>query len=93
MRSSREGFRVLQRLQTAPVYPAGAHGAGLGPAGLGPPGPEPGPRACRGMSGSMNVFNRQMKRRQKNWAASLQDGQQYDYLRDEVRGRGQLDAN
>ncbi|XP_024123208.1 arginine-hydroxylase NDUFAF5, mitochondrial isoform X2 [Oryzias melastigma] len=83
MRSSREGFRVLQRLQTAPVCPAGAPGAGLGPPGPGPGGP----RACRGMSGSMNVFNRQMKRRQKNWAASLQDGQQYDYLRDEVGSR------
>lgn len=33
----------------------------------------------------MNVFNREMKRRQKNWAASLEDGHQYDYLRDEVR--------
>ncbi|KAK5926024.1 hypothetical protein CgunFtcFv8_021628 [Champsocephalus gunnari] len=46
---------------------------------------------CRGMSsagrGSMNVFNREMKRRQKNWAASLQEGNQYDYLRDEVGGR------
>ncbi|KAI4833272.1 hypothetical protein KUCAC02_016182 [Chaenocephalus aceratus] len=46
---------------------------------------------CRGMSsagrGSMNVFNREMKRRQKNWAASLREGNQYDYLRDEVGGR------
>ncbi|GAA6225664.1 NADH dehydrogenase [ubiquinone] 1 alpha subcomplex assembly factor 5 [Lates japonicus] len=46
---------------------------------------------CRGLSGSsrgtMNVFNREMKKRQKNWAASLQDGHQYDYLRDEVGGR------
>ncbi|KAE8300652.1 Arginine-hydroxylase NDUFAF5, mitochondrial [Larimichthys crocea] len=32
----------------------------------------------------MNVFNREMKKRQKNWAASLQDGHHYDYLRDEV---------
>lgn len=46
----------------------------------------------RGLSGSgrgtMNVFNREMKRRQKNWAASLEDGHQYDYLRDEVRLTG-----
>lgn len=35
----------------------------------------------------MNVFNREMKKRQKNWAASLQDGHQYDYLRDEVGRR------
>ncbi|RVE76793.1 hypothetical protein OJAV_G00012170 [Oryzias javanicus] len=75
MRSCREGFRVLQRLQTAPVCPAG------------PPRAGPGPGACRGLSGSMNVFNRLMKKRQKNWAASLQDGQQYDYLRDEVGSR------
>lgn len=38
--------------------------------------------------GSMNVFNREMKRRQKNWAASQQDGHQYDYLRDEVGTTG-----
>ncbi|KAM6940253.1 arginine-hydroxylase NDUFAF5, mitochondrial [Xenentodon cancila] len=45
----------------------------------------------RGLSGSsrgtMNVFNREMKKRQKNWAASLQDSHQYDYLRDEVGSR------
>lgn len=44
----------------------------------------------RGTSGpgrsSMNVFNREMKKKQKNWAASLEDGHQYDYLRDEVTG-------
>ncbi|XP_053194620.1 arginine-hydroxylase NDUFAF5, mitochondrial [Scomber japonicus] len=42
----------------------------------------------RGMNnssrGTMNVFDRTMKRKQKNWAAALQDGQQFDYLRDEV---------
>lgn len=40
----------------------------------------------RGLSGrgGMNVFNREMKKRQKKWAASLQDSQQYDYLREEV---------
>ncbi|XP_073348001.1 arginine-hydroxylase NDUFAF5, mitochondrial [Pagrus major] len=49
--------------------------------------------ARRGLSvpvpgrGTMNVFNREMKKRQKNWAASLQDGHQYDYLRDEVGSR------
>ncbi|KAK6300289.1 hypothetical protein J4Q44_G00283870 [Coregonus suidteri] len=35
----------------------------------------------------MNVFDRTMKRRQKNWAASLQDSDKYDYLRDEVGSR------
>uniref|UniRef100_A0A3Q2PJE8 Arginine-hydroxylase NDUFAF5, mitochondrial n=1 Tax=Fundulus heteroclitus TaxID=8078 RepID=A0A3Q2PJE8_FUNHE len=35
----------------------------------------------------MNVFNREMKRRQKNWAAVLEEGHQYDYLRDEVGSR------
>ena len=34
--------------------------------------------------GAMNVFDRTMKRKQKKWAASLQDGDQYDYLRAEV---------
>ena len=33
----------------------------------------------------MNVFDRNMKRRQKKWASSLQDNTKYDYLRDEVR--------
>ena len=32
----------------------------------------------------MNVFDREMKRRQRKWAASLQGSQQFDYLRDEV---------
>lgn len=34
--------------------------------------------------GAMNVFDRTMKRKQKEWAASLQDSDKYDYLRDEV---------
>ena len=34
----------------------------------------------------MNVFDRKMKKMQKNWAASLEEGHQYDYLRDEVTG-------
>lgn len=42
--------------------------------------------------GTMNVFNREMKKRQKNWAASLQDGHQYDYLRDEVRAHRHSDV-
>lgn len=74
---SRGGFRVLQRLRRAAVCAAGGPGTGLG-----------GPGACRRLSGSVIVFNREMKKRQKDWAASLQDGQQYDYLRDEVRRRG-----
>ncbi|KAM3864898.1 arginine-hydroxylase NDUFAF5, mitochondrial [Diretmus argenteus] len=35
----------------------------------------------------MNVFDRTMKRKQKSWSASLQDGHHYDYLRDEVGSR------
>ncbi|XP_043912102.1 arginine-hydroxylase NDUFAF5, mitochondrial isoform X2 [Protopterus annectens] len=35
----------------------------------------------------LNVFNRPMKRKQKNWAASLLDGEKYDYIREEVSGR------
>ncbi|XP_037546043.1 arginine-hydroxylase NDUFAF5, mitochondrial [Nematolebias whitei] len=34
--------------------------------------------------GTMNVFNREMKRRQRNWSASLLDHHVYDYLKDEV---------
>ncbi|KAM9454634.1 arginine-hydroxylase NDUFAF5, mitochondrial isoform 2-T2 [Clarias gariepinus] len=37
--------------------------------------------------GAMNVFDRNMKRKQKKWAASLQDSEKYDYLRDEVGSR------
>ncbi|XP_011610970.2 arginine-hydroxylase NDUFAF5, mitochondrial isoform X2 [Takifugu rubripes] len=48
-------------------------------------------KARRRMSGpgrsSINVFNREMKKKQKNWAASLEDAHQYDYLRDEVGRR------
>ncbi|KAM7394787.1 hypothetical protein PAMP_021570 [Pampus punctatissimus] len=35
----------------------------------------------------MNVFDRTMKKRQKDWAAALQDRHQFDYLRDEVGSR------
>uniref|UniRef100_A0A674P3W1 Arginine-hydroxylase NDUFAF5, mitochondrial n=1 Tax=Takifugu rubripes TaxID=31033 RepID=A0A674P3W1_TAKRU len=42
--------------------------------------------SCPGRS-SINVFNREMKKKQKNWAASLEDAHQYDYLRDEVGRR------
>ncbi|KAM8842853.1 arginine-hydroxylase NDUFAF5, mitochondrial isoform 1-T1 [Synchiropus picturatus] len=44
---------------------------------------------CRRLSsrGTMNVFDRVMKRRQKNWAASLPNPEQYQYLRDEVGAR------
>uniref|UniRef100_A0A3B1IXE8 Arginine-hydroxylase NDUFAF5, mitochondrial n=1 Tax=Astyanax mexicanus TaxID=7994 RepID=A0A3B1IXE8_ASTMX len=42
----------------------------------------------RGLSsragGTMNVFDRNMKKRQKSWASALQDNHKYDYLRDEV---------
>ncbi|KAL7845458.1 hypothetical protein AOLI_G00236500 [Acnodon oligacanthus] len=37
--------------------------------------------------GMMNVFDRNMKRRQKKWASSLQEHNKYDYLRDEVGSR------
>uniref|UniRef100_A0A3B4CCE7 Arginine-hydroxylase NDUFAF5, mitochondrial n=1 Tax=Pygocentrus nattereri TaxID=42514 RepID=A0A3B4CCE7_PYGNA len=37
--------------------------------------------------GTMNVFDRNMKRRQKKWASSLQEHNKYDYLRDEVGSR------
>ncbi|XP_034456945.1 arginine-hydroxylase NDUFAF5, mitochondrial [Hippoglossus hippoglossus] len=54
------------------------------------PAPSPG-SGSRLMSasgrGSMNVFDREMKRRQRRWAGSLQDTHLFDYLRDEVGGR------
>ncbi|KAF1394527.1 hypothetical protein PFLUV_G00001240 [Perca fluviatilis] len=43
--------------------------------------------SASGRGGTMNVFNREMKKKQKEWAASLRDGDQFDYLRDEVGGR------
>ncbi|XP_037328016.2 arginine-hydroxylase NDUFAF5, mitochondrial [Pungitius pungitius] len=45
------------------------------------------PRRGLSAAGSINVFNRDMKKRQKDWAAALRDGHQYDYLRDEVGSR------
>uniref|UniRef100_A0A3B3YI48 Arginine-hydroxylase NDUFAF5, mitochondrial n=1 Tax=Poecilia mexicana TaxID=48701 RepID=A0A3B3YI48_9TELE len=50
-------------------------------------------RSFSGISQNLGSFwtrqNRssEMKRRQKNWAAVLQDGHQYDYLREEVGSR------
>ncbi|XP_043552571.1 arginine-hydroxylase NDUFAF5, mitochondrial isoform X2 [Chiloscyllium plagiosum] len=35
----------------------------------------------------MNVFDRKMKRRQKNWASSLPESGKYDYLKEEVGSR------
>ncbi|KAM9316810.1 arginine-hydroxylase NDUFAF5, mitochondrial [Gastrophryne carolinensis] len=40
-----------------------------------------------GTGSAVNVFDRQMKRKQKNWAAAQRDAQQYDYLREEVGAR------
>ncbi|XP_072907371.1 arginine-hydroxylase NDUFAF5, mitochondrial [Hemitrygon akajei] len=36
---------------------------------------------------SMNVFDRRMKRRQKNWAVSMDENKRCDYLREEVGSR------
>ncbi|XP_048392932.1 arginine-hydroxylase NDUFAF5, mitochondrial isoform X1 [Stegostoma tigrinum] len=35
----------------------------------------------------MNVFDRKMKRRQKNWASSIPGSERYDYLKEEVGSR------
>ncbi|XP_036397032.1 arginine-hydroxylase NDUFAF5, mitochondrial isoform X1 [Megalops cyprinoides] len=37
--------------------------------------------------GAMNVFDRSMKRKQKKWAALLQDSDKYEYLKEEVGSR------
>uniref|UniRef100_A0A672K008 Arginine-hydroxylase NDUFAF5, mitochondrial n=1 Tax=Sinocyclocheilus grahami TaxID=75366 RepID=A0A672K008_SINGR len=44
-------------------------------------------RCLSSRGGAMNVFDRSMKRRQKQWASSLLDSDKYDYLRDEVGSR------
>uniref|UniRef100_A0A3Q1FW96 Arginine-hydroxylase NDUFAF5, mitochondrial n=1 Tax=Acanthochromis polyacanthus TaxID=80966 RepID=A0A3Q1FW96_9TELE len=72
--SSSVTVRVLRRLQGLRAGPV------RGPAGLRA---EPGRFLSSG--GAMNVFNRDMKKRQKQRVAALKDGHQYDYLRDEVR--------
>lgn len=88
---SMSSLRVLQRLQTTGSAPPAASSGSwswiVSSCCRLRTGPGSEPR--RGLSvsgrGTMNVFNREMKKRQKNWAACLQDGHQYDYLRDEVR--------
>uniref|UniRef100_A0A3B4AWA1 Arginine-hydroxylase NDUFAF5, mitochondrial n=1 Tax=Periophthalmus magnuspinnatus TaxID=409849 RepID=A0A3B4AWA1_9GOBI len=49
----------------------------------------PGPlvRALSSQSGGpgLNVFDRQMKRRQREWAAAQSDAAQFEYIREEVR--------
>ncbi|XP_022616396.1 arginine-hydroxylase NDUFAF5, mitochondrial isoform X2 [Seriola dumerili] len=92
--SSRVCGRVLQRLHTPgsapPAAPSGSWSRISSPSCRLRAGPRSEPPS-RGLAvtgrGTMNVFNREMKKRQKNWAASLQDGHQYDYLRDEVGSR------
>lgn len=81
--------RVLQRLQTAGSAPTASLGSWSRiPSSCCRLRAGPGYEARRGLSvpgrSTMNVFNREMKKRQKNWAASVQDGHLYDYLRDEV---------
>ncbi|KAG8443881.1 hypothetical protein GDO86_009178 [Hymenochirus boettgeri] len=44
-------------------------------------------KATSGCENVFNVFNRQMKRKQKDWAAGQPGSQQCDYLREEVGGR------
>ncbi|KAG7217923.1 hypothetical protein INR49_010299 [Caranx melampygus] len=78
--------RVLRRLRGPGSAPSAAPGGSWSlPAGpmTAPPRRE---QSAAGR-GSMNVFDRQMKKRQKNWAAALRDRNQYDYLRDEVGAR------
>lgn len=36
---------------------------------------------------TLNVFDRKMKRKQKNWAATRMESEKYEYLRNEVSGR------
>uniref|UniRef100_A0A3Q2DYN1 Arginine-hydroxylase NDUFAF5, mitochondrial n=1 Tax=Cyprinodon variegatus TaxID=28743 RepID=A0A3Q2DYN1_CYPVA len=84
--NSRGVQKVLQGLQLVSSAPAGRICSPLSSWNS-----RPGSGSNRALSGSgrgsMNVFNREMKKRQKNWAAVLQDGHQYDYLRDEVGSR------
>ncbi|XP_038662865.1 arginine-hydroxylase NDUFAF5, mitochondrial isoform X1 [Scyliorhinus canicula] len=45
-------------------------------------------RPCSSRAGSaMNIFDRKMKRRQKNWASSIPGSERYDYLKEEVGSR------
>lgn len=83
-RTMTSGLRrgVLRALVSGLWGPAGRWGCLFPPGGSRVP--------LRSLSGpgrsSMDVFDRQMKKKQKDWAASLEDGHQYDYLRDEVTG-------
>uniref|UniRef100_UPI0037E9ABD6 arginine-hydroxylase NDUFAF5, mitochondrial n=1 Tax=Semicossyphus pulcher TaxID=241346 RepID=UPI0037E9ABD6 len=83
--SSGVSRRILQRLHYAGSAPAACPGSWcrIMPSCCGL---QAGLRSLSGR-GAMNVFNREMKKRQKNWAASLQDGHHYDYLRNEVGSR------
>lgn len=79
----------MQRLQgagTAPSASSGGWSRSVSPCSRVPAGQWTESRRGASAPGasSMNVFNREMKKRQKNWAASLENNHQYDYLRDEV---------
>lgn len=69
--------------------PASSAGSWSRLSGTGRPGAGRSGTGRSGLSGGgrMNVFSREMKQRQKDWAAQLQDSQQYDYLREEVGSR------
>ncbi|XP_019967277.2 arginine-hydroxylase NDUFAF5, mitochondrial [Paralichthys olivaceus] len=70
--SSRRLLRLLRQLTAASAAPSPGSGSRL--------------MSVSGR-GSMNVFDREMKRRQRRWAGSLQDTHLFHYLRDEVGGR------
>lgn len=46
-----------------------------------------GSRSIAGL-GARSPFDRQLKRKQKNWAAAQPEAQRYDYLREEVEAKG-----
>lgn len=79
-------LRVLQRLNPDPVAVCGSSWSRIVSTCGRVRQQQTGPGSGSGRVG-MNVFNREMKRRQKDWSSSQTDWGQYDYLREEVGSR------
>jgi len=85
VRSLKSGTGLLVPCRTRSAHPQTRGVLTAAPDLLVPGGRRPEARRTASGRPGMKVFDREMKRRQRGWAAVQQDSQQYDYLRDEVR--------
>ncbi|KAM4841906.1 arginine-hydroxylase NDUFAF5, mitochondrial isoform 2-T2 [Thomomys bottae] len=75
----RVGLRRSWRWLETPVFPSGGGGRREVASGVPPSGVT--------VTRALNIFDRDLKRKQKNWAARLPEPMKFDYLKEEVGSR------